>query len=298
MLQTTFLYYLVQISHYQSLSIAAEKLHVSQPALSAGIKKLEEQLGVKLLDRTYKGVSLTNEGNEVVKLAEKAFVYLDEIETMYQQTNDTAEENHIFDNLILYSNPAFSPLLMSALSSHSYFQKQFLQINDLTPTFNLKELLENPNVVILGIISDTHKLLDNQKFITLSTSQSYIICSQEFPYIAPTQSSISFKELVQIPMVVSKNAFDFQHILLDKVRDFGEPNIKIVAPNSVANTSAIHAGIVAGFSNKFFLSHETDTLRTIPIRNAPKFHLSLVFNVNADMHKIAALAKIIKKVLL
>ena len=76
MVQTTFLYYLTRVAHYQSLSIAAQELHVSQPALSQGIKTLEKQLGAKLLERTYKGVTLTKEGKEVVALAESAFAYL------------------------------------------------------------------------------------------------------------------------------------------------------------------------------------------------------------------------------
>ena len=67
MLQSTFLWYLVQVNQYQSLSIAAEQLHVSQPALSTGIKKLEQQLGVKLLERTYKGVTLTEEDKDFVR---------------------------------------------------------------------------------------------------------------------------------------------------------------------------------------------------------------------------------------
>ena len=48
MLQNVQLYYLIQIDHYQSLSQAAEELHVSQPAISNAIKRLETQLGVKL----------------------------------------------------------------------------------------------------------------------------------------------------------------------------------------------------------------------------------------------------------
>ena len=83
MLQTTFLWYLVQIEHYLSLSLAAEQLHVSQPALSKGIKTLEDQLGVKLISRTYKGVTLTEEGKHVAALAKPIFDSLNQIETMF-----------------------------------------------------------------------------------------------------------------------------------------------------------------------------------------------------------------------
>ena len=120
MVQTTFLYYLAQIARYQSLSIAAEELHVSQPALSTGIKKLEEQLGVKLLERTYKGVTLTPEGKEIVTLAEKAFDYLDQIETKYQNTL-SQNDKHPLEDLKIYCNPAYSQFVMSALTAGKKF---------------------------------------------------------------------------------------------------------------------------------------------------------------------------------
>ena len=50
---------------YGSFTKAAEKLNVSQPGLSYNIKKLEDELGYKLLDRTKGGVSLTSVGKKV-----------------------------------------------------------------------------------------------------------------------------------------------------------------------------------------------------------------------------------------
>ena len=46
----------------QSISKAADKLLISQPAVSYQIKVLEEQLGITLFVRTKKGVTLTDEG--------------------------------------------------------------------------------------------------------------------------------------------------------------------------------------------------------------------------------------------
>ena len=296
MLQTTFLWYLVQIGHYQSLSIAAEKLHVSQPALSAGIKKLEKQLGVKLLNRTYKGVSLTEEGERVITLAEKAFTYLEEIETVFLPQEDS---DLSLDDLVIYSNPAYSPVLMSALSSEYNTKKHVLQFFDLTPELNVQQLIQNnSNVVVLGIISDTHEIPPNIAITILNTSKAYIMCSQNFPYIAPDKTTISFKELVNIPMAFSKISFDFQNILFDNIKRYGKPNIKVFSPSSATILSAIQNGIAAGFSNRFFYSQDQESLRYLPVRNSPKFSLALVTDQRTDKEKIAIIADILKKFLL
>jgi DNA-binding transcriptional LysR family regulator len=61
------------------LTRAAEKLHVSQPAVSAQIKALEDELGVPLFDRTPTGMILTGPGRRLLPQAEKVLVAAQEL---------------------------------------------------------------------------------------------------------------------------------------------------------------------------------------------------------------------------
>jgi DNA-binding transcriptional LysR family regulator len=54
--------YFKKVGQTRNITKAAEEAHVSQPSITVAIQKLEEELGVKLLDRTQKQVSLTVEG--------------------------------------------------------------------------------------------------------------------------------------------------------------------------------------------------------------------------------------------
>ena len=54
-----------------SFSKAAQKLFIAQPALSLTVKKLEEQLGVPLFDRTTKPISVTEAGMEYIHAVEQ-----------------------------------------------------------------------------------------------------------------------------------------------------------------------------------------------------------------------------------
>jgi DNA-binding transcriptional LysR family regulator len=70
--------YFVVVAEELHFGRAAAKLHVSQPALSKQIRKLEDQLGVRLLDRNSRHVTLTGRGQdfllnakELLSLAER-----------------------------------------------------------------------------------------------------------------------------------------------------------------------------------------------------------------------------------
>ena len=63
--------YFYCVVKYNGFSNASEKILISQPALSYSIKKLEDELGVKLLERSSRKISLTREGEELYKKLRK-----------------------------------------------------------------------------------------------------------------------------------------------------------------------------------------------------------------------------------
>lgn len=64
--------YLLAIAREGHMTRAAERLGVSQPALSAAVRRAEEELGAPLFDRTGRGVSLTAAGAAYLEHAERA----------------------------------------------------------------------------------------------------------------------------------------------------------------------------------------------------------------------------------
>lgn len=57
--------YFVEIANQKSISKAAKKLHISQPSLSAALKRLEEEIHVQLIWRSNSGVELTESGRRI-----------------------------------------------------------------------------------------------------------------------------------------------------------------------------------------------------------------------------------------
>ena len=71
--------YLVALANRAHFGRAAEECHVSQPTLSTQIRKLEEYLGVTLIERNAKSFALTPIGQEVVVKARRIVAQVDEL---------------------------------------------------------------------------------------------------------------------------------------------------------------------------------------------------------------------------
>ena len=81
--------YMLMVSKCNSITSAAEKLYVSQPALSAFIRKTEKSLGVRLFNRDTVPISLTYAGHKYIKAAEQIMSIYNR---MLQQLSDIAKE--------------------------------------------------------------------------------------------------------------------------------------------------------------------------------------------------------------
>lgn len=67
----TELRYIVALAQTQHFGRAAERCHISQPTLSVGVKKLEEDLGVLIFERSKSAVQVTPVGEAIVAQAQR-----------------------------------------------------------------------------------------------------------------------------------------------------------------------------------------------------------------------------------
>lgn len=61
--------YIIAIEKNASFNKAAKSLYISQPSISTAVRDLEEELGVAIFKRTKKGITLTTDGQELLKYA-------------------------------------------------------------------------------------------------------------------------------------------------------------------------------------------------------------------------------------
>src|SRR5579864_2744965 len=103
-------------------SVAADRLHMTQPALSRIIKALEESVGAALLARTTRRVELTNAGRVFAEHCELALTHIDQAVTLARR----AEAGNIGHLRIAYMDFAINGTLPAIIEA---FGKKFPSIN-------------------------------------------------------------------------------------------------------------------------------------------------------------------------
>ena len=76
-MELSHLRYFLSIAQAGSISAAAKKLRISQPALTVAIHQLEKELACTLFHRDHSGVTLTSSGEELRRHAEQIFTLID-----------------------------------------------------------------------------------------------------------------------------------------------------------------------------------------------------------------------------
>jgi LysR family hydrogen peroxide-inducible transcriptional activator len=127
--------YFVALAETRHFGKAAERCYVSQPTLSAQIKKLENYLGVQLIERQPRRVTLTETGEKIVPLARRMLQESDEIVALARNEHDPLS-GKLNLALIPTLGPYLLPLVMRRL------RKQLPRLKLMLYEYQTQPLLE------------------------------------------------------------------------------------------------------------------------------------------------------------
>jgi LysR family hydrogen peroxide-inducible transcriptional activator len=108
------LQYFVKLADLKHFSNAAEACFVSQPTLSTQIRKLEDELGVQLVERAPKNIMLTPVGAEVAERARLILSDIDQIRAVARRAGDPSDGKlrlGLFPTLAPYLLPHVVPVI-------------------------------------------------------------------------------------------------------------------------------------------------------------------------------------------
>lgn len=138
MIETYVLEHLAAVAKYGTFSKVAEELFTSQPAVTRSMKKIEDELGVKLFDRTKNKIALNELGLEAARYAQSI---LDLQHTMIESIRSMDKRSHTFS----FASPAPAPIKeLTSLISQTYtgmaISSELLHLTELLPLLDAKDI--------------------------------------------------------------------------------------------------------------------------------------------------------------
>ena len=154
--------YLIAVDDERHFRRAAEKCFVSQPTLSGQLKKLEDELGVMLVERNNRQVSMTEVGKAVALRARTIIAGVKEIKTIAQTYHDPMV-GELRVGIIPTVAPYLLPIIMSPLNKH--FPKLKIWLYEYQ-THVLLEKLRNADLdcLILALPIEKHEFVEQDLF--------------------------------------------------------------------------------------------------------------------------------------
>ena len=145
--------YIIALEKFRHFTKAAEHCNVTQPTLSAMIQKLEDELDVKIFDRSQQPIAPTAAGLLVIKQAKEALVQAEQIKNIVQeQKQDVAGKFTL--GILPTIAPYLLPRFISALTKK--YPKLELRIAELK-THEIKRALLNGDIDA-GVLADIEDL--------------------------------------------------------------------------------------------------------------------------------------------
>ncbi|MEX2596264.1 MAG: LysR substrate-binding domain-containing protein [Salibacteraceae bacterium] len=126
--------YLIALDRYQNFSKAAEHTYVSQPTLSMQVKKLENDLGVTIIDRSKQPLKFTAIGEEILKQAKLALTELRMIDNLVAES-----KGELSGDLLVGVIPTIAPYLVPLFLGS--FLKQYPKINLKLSEYKTDEII-------------------------------------------------------------------------------------------------------------------------------------------------------------
>ena len=179
-------------ARHLSFSVAARKTFISQPAVSARIKRLEDYFGVELFERTPAGLRLTGPGKTFFDYAQRLEQLVTEAE---RAVKDISEGDDV--HLYIGGNRSATSFLLLA-----HFSEACPDVRIRTELQSPDQLLERLSFGFLDAVIVEHAV-DAERFhvIPLVKDEVVVVCRPDHPFAE--RGRITIEELCGQPLVTN-----------------------------------------------------------------------------------------------
>ena len=178
------------VCDYGSATVAAEKLNISQPAVSIAIRELETFYGVKLFERTGRSLRLTEAGQMLNTLA-------DNVIARFNETTEIMRDGTNFATIRLGANTSAGETRLPQLID---------EVKEKLPQIKLTCLVNNTESIMEKLVKNNidfaivNEFVDDDQLvrIPLYREEIKVYCSSDLYQ----EEEITFEQLIQMPFLL------------------------------------------------------------------------------------------------
>ncbi|WP_129689538.1 LysR family transcriptional regulator [Gottfriedia acidiceleris] len=236
---------LSEVAKTGSFSIAGQNLHISQSGISQDIKKIEDELGIKIFDRTRYGVVQSYEGTKIVKKANEVLLKYEEL---------IEEARKILDihsgNLRVSTIPAFITYLLKPLMEFkNLYSNLTIEISENITELTVESVQQNKaDIGLICIYEDILKNIEHLNFESIAEGTLKVYVSSDSPFAK--KKKITPEEIIQQTIVLYNG--DYIKWFVNNFQcTFGKLNILLSSNQTEELSRLISNGLAIGFAPDF-----------------------------------------------
>lgn len=264
------------VAKHKHMTRASEELHISQPAISQSIKKLEEQLNGTLFLRSNKGMELTEEGKMFYRYVKGALELIDNAEKEFTSFKDLSK-----GEIKIGCSTTLTKLIL--LDTIGRFHKDYPNIdinitNDLTSNLMNDLKLGKLDFVIFNEsnVKESNVLLKKIKELKQGFVYNPSIFSDDVE---------NFNDLNNYPLILQKPESNSRK-LLDYIALSN--NVKLIPKMEIVSQELIteftHIGLGIGFVIIDLAKRNFDDLKELKLnKNIPNINIFLATNKSISL---------------
>ncbi|MEJ2179507.1 MAG: LysR substrate-binding domain-containing protein [Gammaproteobacteria bacterium] len=227
----TELRYIVAVYRERHFGRAAESCYVSQPTLSAAVKKLEQELGVSIFERSKQDISATPVGEQVVEQAQRVLEEAEKLKQISQVGKDQLSGT-LRIGAIYTIGPYLLPHIIPELRTHAPNMPLVIEENF---TAKLREKLKAGQLDAIIIALP----FDEPGIVTLPLYDEPFVAVLPSSHPATQKDSVRIRDLAKENLLLLGEGHCFRDQVLDACPECKDANISGEAFNQTIEGSSI-----------------------------------------------------------
>jgi LysR family transcriptional regulator, nitrogen assimilation regulatory protein len=285
--------YFVEVGDVQSVTKAAARLNVAQPALTRHMRALEHDLGVQLISRSGRGIALTNAG----------LIFLDRIKGILRDLERARVEAEAASRspggqIGLGLPASISQALTRAVVRRfrAQFPKMQVRVIDGWSGFIVEWLLLGR--LDVGVIYDFAHRSDMLQVEPLATERQFLICAAGDPLVRRSRH-IPLKALTKLPLILPSREHGLRMAVEQQMRAVGVPlRVEMEVESVIAIKQFVQSGGIYTILPVGEIEQELSSGQLASLTTRPTFQrtLSLAWAKDRTMDKsLSPLVEIVRE---